>query len=340
MSKSVRRDGSRAVWCGRVSEGSVRENAGGQFLHRVNDSIHLRDSVDQNAQLSRATTRSRPRRNWSDALAFYAGNVGTHLAELAHALGVTADSLTALQVGWHPGQRFWSFPERDGNGRVIGINARYGDGSKKRLSGSKAGLTYADHWDTGVGPILLVEGASDTAALLTIGLSAVGRPSNRGGVDHLVDMLSDFPLEREIVVFGERDQKEDGKWPGMEGAVSTATKLAETLERPIHWALPPDNAKDSRAWLQSMPKLPADRLADLFLSGLDVKVVNAPITIGAEPESTITLDLNIWRSLMEKARLDSLGKPGVYLDRSPTGAGKSHVDFVAIQTLWGRKGMA
>jgi hypothetical protein len=48
--------------------------------------------------------------------------------------------------------------------RVIGIMTRYEDGSKKRLKGSNAGLTYANNWNTGLGPIFLVEGASDVAA--------------------------------------------------------------------------------------------------------------------------------------------------------------------------------
>ena len=42
-------------------------------------------------------------------------------------------------------------------------------------------------------------------------------------------------------------------WPGKFGAVTTATKLAERLEREIAWAFPPENAKDTRAWLNSRP---------------------------------------------------------------------------------------
>jgi len=133
-----------------------------------------------------------------------------------------------------------------GNGQVIGINARHVDGSKKRLFGGQSGLTYADGWDTGDGPILLVEGGSDTAALMTIGLSVVGRPSNTAGVKLLIDLLCEADIDREIVVIGERDEKADGRWPGRDGAISTAKQLAENLERPVAWSLCPDGAKDTR----------------------------------------------------------------------------------------------
>jgi hypothetical protein len=260
--------------------------------------------------------------------------------QLAQTLGVSAESLVQLRVGWNRWDRYWSFPEMDGGGHVIGINARYESGQKKRLFGSRSGLTHADSWNVGEGPILLPEGASDTAALMTIGLNAVGRPSNAGGVDLLIDLLFEIPIQRGIVVIGERDKKTDGKWPGRGGAISTATRLAEAFERPIDWAFPPDNAKDSRAWLKSLPSLPGERLADLFITGIDTKQINPPITLRIDPEPENTLPLGQWREMMLHARLQSLGKPGAYLDCSPTGSGKSHVDFAAVQVLLQREGTA
>ena len=329
-------DDGGAVWCGRVSKGSLRQNGGGQFLHRLNpDQFKAQDRRYVHVPQPRKTAS--PRQDWSTSLNYFAKEATNAIPELAQRLGVSVASLTSLNVGWHPDQKFWSFPERDGYGRLIGIITRYEDGTKKRLKGSKAGLAYADQWDTGVGPILLVEGPSDTAALLTLGLTVVGRPSNAGGIDHLIALLSDVPRQREIVVIAERDEKPDGKWPGRDGAITTTTKLTEGLGRPIAWAFPPDNAKDSRAWLQSMPELPTDRFADLFLSGLDTKTIDPPFTIPVETEPTTTLPLDVWRNCMLEARLNSLGKPGVYVDRSPTGAGKSHVDVVAVQHLLSRE---
>jgi len=309
----------------------VRENAGGQFLHWFKEADPLKFRLHHYNPPSKG--RSRNESNWDPALKFYALEADLPVRNLALAVGVSVDALHRLCIGWHRSHRFWTIPERDADGRVIGVSTRYENGSKKRVSGSKAGLTYAQDWDSGSGPIFLVEGASDTAALMTIGLNVVGRPSNCGGTALLIDLLFEMPIDREIVVVGERDEKPDGKWPGKTGAISTATKLAEGLERPIGWALPPDNAKDSRAWLKAMPQLPRDRLADLFISGLEVKHIQPPVTLSVEPEPRDVLPLEQWRTRMLEARLESLGNHGVYLDRSPTGSGKSHVDFAAIQHL-------
>src|SRR5690606_29276885 len=143
----------------------------------------------------------------------------------------------------------WSFPERNATGDVIGIQRRFRNGTKRRLSGSKTGLTYSDDWDTGSRPLLLVEGGSDVAATMMLELSVIGRPSNRGGVALRGKKLQTFRGERQISARGERDQKESGLWPGKDGAIHTATELAKRLNRPVDWAFPPDNTKDVRDWL-------------------------------------------------------------------------------------------
>ncbi len=108
-------------------------------------------------------------------------------------------------------------------------------------------------------------------------------------------MLSGVDHNREIIVIGERDEKPDGKWPGRDGAVRTAKRLAEELERPIAWALPPDNAKDARGWLNVMPELPVDRLADLFVSGLETTVISPPIVIRPPKPTGPTVAVDDWR---------------------------------------------
>jgi len=80
-------------------------------------------------------------------------------------------------------------------------------------------------------------------------LAGIGRPSAAGGAELLADLLSDTPDKRPIVVLGENDAKPDGKWPGRDGAKTVARKLARLLGRQVRWVLPPDFAKDVRAWL-------------------------------------------------------------------------------------------
>src|SRR5262249_32103089 len=88
-------------------------------------------------------------------------------------------------------------------------------------------------------------------------LSAVGRPSNMGGVEHLAGLLKDVPPEKDIIVTGEYDPNEKGQWPGRDGAVKTAEALAARLGRPTYWALPPRGSKDVRQWVQDQQAAPA-----------------------------------------------------------------------------------
>jgi hypothetical protein len=181
---------------------------------------------------------------------------------LAETLGLPQSALADLEIGFtgcgpHKDEKgkllgpCWTFPEVDAAGRVIGITCRYRDGTKKAWPGGKRGLTVPEGWTECDGPIILAEGASDVLALTALGLAAVGRPNNAGELKHLTDLLRDLPAQREIVVLGEYDPKPDGSWPGRDGAKNLASKLAESLSSHVSWALPPEGAKDARAWVLS-----------------------------------------------------------------------------------------
>ena len=323
---SVSQDG-QTVWCGRVSEGAIRENNGGQYLHRLTSPLAL--PPVQFRPPRAATNSSTPVRDVTQLAVQWATHAGLQRERLASLLGVSVASLTALGVGWHHG--CWTFPERDATGTIIGINRRYPDGTKKRLHGTRAGLTYIAQWDTGTGPVFLVEGASDTAALMDVRFSVIGRPSNNAGVQMLAEMLRSFPADRPIVVIGERDLKPDGRWPGREGAIRTAQGLADRLNRLIGWSFPPDEAKDARAWLLAQTEIPAERLASQFLCGLEISEI-LPSQPVARPRLLETgVDLSVWREQMFAARQRSLSAPNCYIDASPTGAGKSHVDLQILE---------
>jgi replicative DNA helicase len=96
------------------------------------------------------------------------------------------------------------------------------------------------------------------------------------GVDNLALLLKDVPSERLIIVLGEWDPKENGTWPGCEGAKKVSNDLAQKLGRPIKWALPPKGSKDVREWVLAQRPAPdcADAWGDLgtrFLALLEDK---------------------------------------------------------------------
>lgn len=81
--------------------------------------------------------------NFDDLLLTFQGNMLPGLADaLAAELGVTADSIRRLGVGYYPAEGCWIFPERDGKGDVIGLLRRYANGKKYTWEGSKRGLYY------------------------------------------------------------------------------------------------------------------------------------------------------------------------------------------------------
>lgn len=325
----VAADGSAAM-CARVQEGSVKKAGEAGWLHIIDPNVARPAKQQSFPQPAR-----KPLRNWSNQLARYESERGSALDQLSVQLGVSRESLERIHTGYDSFKKWWTFPERDADGKVIGILRRDHSGEKKRLAGSRCGLCYPFDWKQTPGPILLVEGPSDTATVLTMGLCGIGRPSNNSGADLLIGLLETVPLDRAIIVIGERDQKSNGTWPGRSGAISTASQIAESLERAIAWSMPPDDAKDTRAWLQSIPQtLPIARVADLFLSGLNMNWVH-PIPVITCPEPTgPAVPLTDWRDAMVAIRLASLSSAGCYLDASPTGSGKSHAD---LQTLLHRK---
>lgn len=197
--------------------------------------------------------------DWNEKAQSFAAAMdgGDLLDELAEQLGLTFETLTRFEfIGWHrretTEQSFWTVPMRDGTGAICGLHTRNRIGEKRCITGSKLGLFIPDAsvWRDAPGPLLLVEGFSDTAACVEAGLAAIGRPSNLAGVEHLQELLRGE--KRRIVVVGENDLKPDGRWPGYDGAVKTAQRLADALGRRVEWRMPPTGIKDIRQWLSKL----------------------------------------------------------------------------------------
>lgn len=192
------------------------------------------------------------------------------LAVDAGKLGIAPAALEALEPGWASRETLkllrasgdgWqdrrpsgalTIPERDGSGAIVGFSLRTADGRKGAPSskvGARRGLVYSPAMlERSSGSVLVVEGATDVMAAITLGIPAVGRPAaklGRAALDDLAKLLAG----RDVIVIAERDEKPDGTWPGRDGAIDTAQRLAAAWGRPVRWALLPDGEKDLRAWL-------------------------------------------------------------------------------------------
>lgn len=200
--------------------------------------------------------------DWPAVAAGYAASLRpADKDDLARRLGLPVACLAAIPLlGASGANSFGSiitFPEHDGTGKVVGISERTpvdrssGADEKKQLAGGKRGLTLPAGWDdpARTDPLFIVEGPTDTLAMVVAGLSAIGRPGNASGERQLAELLASFPAGREIVIVGENDLKTDGKWPGRDGAVTVSISLASTLQRAVRVAMPPAGSKDVRAWL-------------------------------------------------------------------------------------------
>ena len=156
------------------------------------------------------------------------------LLGLSDELEVSVGSLRRLGVG-HNGAGF-TFPMRDGDGRIMGLRVRYASGLKAAVKGSRNGLFIPK--DLPAECVLLIcEGLTDTAAALDLGFAAVGRPSCNTGTE----MLIRFAGGRDVAIVGDSDP------PGRVGAEGLARALALHCAS-VRTLYPPDGAKDLRAW--------------------------------------------------------------------------------------------
>lgn len=164
-----------------------------------------------------------------------AGTPQTALHALAGSLGVSEPALTALNAVYAPPHRAWAFVMRDGFNNCVGIRLRAEDGRKWAVRGSRQGI-FLPQTDTQA-RVYVCEGPTDTAAALSIGLYAIGRPSCCCGGDQIKTACKRLGI-REAVVVADNDE------PGLQGAERVAGELK--LRTAIY--VPP--AKDMREFVK------------------------------------------------------------------------------------------
>lgn len=132
------------------------------------------------------------------------------VSRLARSLGVSEESLHGIYCGWSKAHHAFAFPMRDEYGNIIGIRLRNEAGKKWAVRGSRSGLFYPMEWGNS-STAIIVEGPTDVAAALTIGLFAIGRPACLGCEDILARLLKRIGIRQAIIV-------SDSDSPGLRGA--------------------------------------------------------------------------------------------------------------------------
>lgn len=175
------------------------------------------------------------------------------IERLADNLGVSRWSLVNLGFCWVPGNLIrqhmdwhgngsWGIPMRNGAGVPVGIRLRTESGKKIAIRGSREGIFIPN---TGYSKtIYMVEGPTDLAAALTLGLWGIGRPTCRGGIAHTQVAINRLGIQR-VINIGDNDlpKWENEKSPGIEGAKT----LAQELQVPVVSMLLP--TKDLRQFV-------------------------------------------------------------------------------------------
>lgn len=223
-----KRDGTTAI-CSFVSDGAKRFLDGSGYLHELIADVKPRSFG------SYKSVRSDPVRvyDWPGLAAFFRRRAGGLIVGLAKSLGVTAQALERLGVGLQ-GDKAWTFPMQ-AESRIVGIRIRYESGAKRAVYGSRSGLFVPDGFRPNC-KLVICEGPTDAAALLSIGVECVGRASCLDGTAQLAPLAKG----RDVVIVADNDK------PGRDGAARLAAAL--TLTKSMRIVVPPDGIKDARAW--------------------------------------------------------------------------------------------
>ena len=165
-------------WCGytdevaccmRVQSSTPAHNGG--WIHPLNSDHHPRTKQTED-EIKPYVDWQRRWQKLSD------GTSQAEIEQFAASLGVMPSALHTIGCARDHHRKCWCFPMRDGLENIIGIRTRSDDGEKKAIWLSSAGIFTPKQPSSP--PLFICEGPTDTAAMLSIGAWAIGRPSCQG----------------------------------------------------------------------------------------------------------------------------------------------------------------
>lgn len=161
---------------------------------------------------------------------------------MADSLGISRDAAHSFGVAWSRDHLAWAWPMRDGNGKVCGIRLRANDGKKWAVKGSQQGLF--EPIMAARNRVFLPEGPTDTAALVSLGVFAIGRPSASGGLMAIKQTVSRLRI-REVVIIADNDEDKEHNGRKFNAGYDGAESLSRNLQVPnCVISLPCKDARD------------------------------------------------------------------------------------------------
>lgn len=220
-------DGSILWTCMRIQNDRPAKSGYG-WLHRADGTAYRMPPV---RVIRPAEPRLTPRQCLDLWRACKAATMAAQRERHAKQLGVSVKALESLGAVYSFTHGGWLWPMRNEYGTMTGLRVRTEAGDKWAVTGSTAGLFLT----AGKAPVrvYLVEGPTDCAAMLTVGLYAIGRHACLGQEEMTARYLRRVGAT-ECVIVADADE------PGQRGA----EKLLAALPVPACVITPP--AKDIR----------------------------------------------------------------------------------------------
>ncbi len=179
--------------------------------------------------------------SWEELSKKYESNISpSSVLDLARDWAVSPESLRALGIGF--AEHTYTFPMRNAEGEVVGIRTRqYKDShSKHCVTDSHMGL-FIPEGVTRANVQMICEGESDTAAGVTLGFAAIGRPGQSACQEEVVRFMRHKLSACPCVVAD--NSKDSENWAGMLAAALVEAGIPCRLLRVR------DPYEDLRDWL-------------------------------------------------------------------------------------------
>ena len=225
------------------------------------------------------------------------------VAKLAADLGVDPIALQELGVGTNGVD--WTFPMLGPDGAVLGVRRRTPSGRKLAMKGAYLGLIRRPQPDRDE-TLIVCEGESDTAAMLSLGFDAVGLP----GVGTCHDYASAYAIGRDVVVMLDADKA------GAEATTRLVPMLLRTAKT-VRVVRPPEGTKDARAWLNAGARR-EDFDAAIAAAPIEQEATAEPTQEQATEEATEPSPIELKWAAAPTGWLSRAPKPRRWLLRHPT----------------------